>query len=170
MFNVKKSVLASILLTGMAVSAGANATPNAFVTWSGDVPTTNASDDLIITGFDGDIEALTGSLEPDTQGVFQTDILTLEARTNDGDATAPIVGALTSANWSILNPTVTYNNVSNPAQSVDVYINGAVVVPGDVVSGVETISLQMGQTAELPEAEVSDTHVSATVTVMADVV
>ncbi|WP_060980400.1 hypothetical protein [Vibrio splendidus] len=170
MFNLKKSVLASILLTGMAVSAGANAAPNSIVTWSGPVPTTSASDDLIITGFDGDMTALTGTIEPDTQGVFESEAIKLEARTNDGDAAAPIVGALTSTNWSIDTPLVKYDNASNPAQIVEVYVNDALVTPGDVISGEETIGVKIKQTVALPEAEVGNTNVTASVTVMADVV
>lgn len=170
MFNFKKSALASVLLMGMAASAGANAASNATVLWSGVVPTTSASDALIITGLAGDTTALNGTITPSTDGVFESDTIVLESHVNDGDAATPVVGALASANWTIVDASVTFDGTANPSQAVEVDVNGAPVVVGDVVSGVETISTKVKQTAVLPEAEVGGTTVQASVTVMADLV
>ncbi|WP_086968315.1 hypothetical protein [Vibrio coralliirubri] len=170
MFNFKKSALASVLLMGMAASAGANAAAKADMVWSGVVPTTSASDALTITGLAGNPQALYGTITPSTDGVFESDAIVLEAHINDGDATNPIVGALALANWTLVDAVVTYDGVTNPAQVVEVDVNGAPVVVGDVVSRVETISTKVKQTAVLPQAEVGGTNVQASVTVMADLV
>ncbi|WP_186171992.1 hypothetical protein [Vibrio chagasii] len=170
MFNFKKSALASVLLMGMAASAGANASSNATVLWSGIVPTTNASDALIITGLGGDMTALNGSITPSSDGVFESDTIVLESHVNDGDVETPVVGALTSANWTLVDATVTFDGIANPTQVVEVEVNGAPLVIGDAVSGKETISTKIKQTAALPEAEVGGTTVQASVTVMADLV
>ncbi|MGI9875943.1 hypothetical protein [Vibrio chagasii] len=170
MFNFKKSALASVLLMGMAVSAGANATSNATVVWSGVVPTTNASDAMIITGLAGDTTALYGTITPTTEGVFESDAIVLESHVNDGDAANPVVGALASANWTMGETSVTFDGIENPSQAVEVDVNGAPVVFNDVISGVETISIKVKQTSALPEAEVGGTTVKASVTVMADLV
>ncbi|URM15068.1 hypothetical protein KLJ63_06480 [Vibrio splendidus] len=170
MFNFKKSALASVLLMGMAASAGANAASNATVIWSGVVPTTNASDALIITGLAGDTTALNGTITPSTDGVFESDTIVLESHLNDGDAATPVVGALASANWTLVDASVTFDGVANPSQAVEIDVNGAPVAVGDVVSGEETISTKVKQTAVLPESEVGGTTVQASVTVMADLV
>ncbi|MFA0058114.1 hypothetical protein [Vibrio echinoideorum] len=170
MFNFKKSALASVLLIGMAASAGANASSNATVLWSGVVPATNATDALIITGLAGDITALNGTITPSTDGVFESDTIVLESHVNDGDAANPVIGALASANWTLVDAAVTYDGIANPAQTVEIDVNGAPVAVGEVVSGVETISTKVKQTAALPEAEVGGTTVQASVTVMADLV
>ncbi|MFA0345375.1 hypothetical protein AB4486_00045 [Vibrio sp. 10N.222.55.C6] len=170
MFNFKKSALASVLLMGMAVSAGANASSNATVIWSGTVPVTNASDALIITGLGGDTTALNGTITPSTDGVFESDTIVLESHLNDGDAVTPVVGALASANWTLVDASVAFDGVANPSQAVEINVNGAPVAVGDVVSGEETISTKVKQTAVLPESEVGGTTVQASVTVMADLV
>lgn len=170
MFNFKKSALASVLLMGMAASAGANASSNATVLWSGTVPTTSASDAMVITGLAGDTTALNGTITPGTDGVFESDTIVLESHVNDGDATTPVIGALAAANWTLVDAAVTFDGKANPAQAVEVDVNGAPVVVGDVVSGVESISTKVKQTAVLPEAEVGGTTVQASVTVMADLV
>ncbi|WP_061019326.1 hypothetical protein [Vibrio splendidus] len=172
MFNFKKNVLASVLLMGMAASAGANAASNATVLWSGIVPTTSASDALVITGLAGDTTALNGAITASSDGVFESDTIVLESHINDGDADAeiPVVGALASANWTLVDASVTFDGLANPSQAVEVEVNGAPVVVGDVVPGVETISTKIKQTAVLPEAEVGGTTVQASLTVMADLV
>lgn len=170
MSNFKKSALASVLLMGMAVSAGANASSNATVVWSGVVPTTSASDALIITGLLGDTTALNGTITASTDGVFESDIIVLESHVNDGDAATPVIGALASANWTFVDASVTYDGIANPAQTVEIDVNGEPVSVGEVVSGEETISTKVKQTAVLPEAEVGGTTVQASVTVMADLV
>lgn len=166
----KKSTLASALLIGLVVSASANAASNATMTWTGTVPVTNASDTLVITGLAGDLTALNGTITTNTTGAFESDAIVLEAHTNDGDAAAPTVGALSSANWTLVSSGVTYDGIANPAQLVEVNINGAPVATGDVVSATETISTTVKQTADLPEAEVGGSTVQANVTVMADVI
>lgn len=169
MFNLKKSALASVLLMGMAVSAGANASSNATVVWSGVVPSTSPSDSLIITGLGGDTTALVGTITPSTNGVFESDSIILEAHTNDGtDAANPVVGAAAAANWTIVDATVTYDGRENPAQAVEVDVNGQPMVVGDVIKEVDSIRTKIKQTAELPEAEVGGTTIQASVTVMAD--
>ncbi|WP_373953926.1 hypothetical protein [Vibrio pomeroyi] len=170
MLNFKKSALASVLLMGMAASAGANAASNATVLWSGIVPTTSPSDALVITGLAGDLTALNGTITPSTDGVFESDTIVLESHLNDGDAATPVVGALAAANWTLVDATVTYDGIANPGQAVEIDVNGAPVLVGDVVSSVETISTKVKQTAVLPEAEVGGTTVQASVTVMADLV
>lgn len=170
MFNFKKSALASVLLMGMAVSAGANAASNATVVWSGTVPVTNPTDAMIITGLAGDMTALNGTITATSDGVFESDSIVLESHNNDGDATTPVVGALASANWTLVDATVTYDAIANPAQAIEIDVNGAPVVVGDVISGVETISTKIKQTAVLPEAEVGGSTVQATVSVIADLI
>lgn len=170
MFNFKKSALASVLLMGMAVSAGANAASNATVVWSGTVPVTNPTDAMIITGLAGDMTALNGTITATSDGVFESDSIVLESHENDGDATTPVVGALASANWTLVDATVTYDAIANPAQAIEIDVNGAPVVVGDVISGVETISTKIKQTAVLPEAEVGGSTVQATVSVIADLI
>lgn len=170
MFNFKKSALASVLLMGMAVSAGANASSDATVVWSGTVPVTNPTDAMIITGLAGDMTALNGTITATSDGVFESDSIVLESHNNDGDATTPVVGALASANWTLVDATVTYDAIANPAQAIEIDVNGAPVVVGDVISGVETISTKIKQTAVLPEAEVGGSTVQATVRVIADLI
>ncbi|RYU68410.1 hypothetical protein ERW51_08560 [Aliivibrio finisterrensis] len=166
----KKSTLVSTLLIGMAVSAGANAASNATVIWSGIVPSVVADDDIMITGLAGSLTALIGTISPTTVGVFESDPITLEAHINDGDASAPVLGALTQANWTISEATVTFDGMANPAQTVEVSINGSPTLVGDTIAGVETIATTIKQTTDLPEAEVGGTTVQASVTVMADVI
>lgn len=170
MLNFKKSALASVLLMGMSVSAGANASSNATVLWSGVVPTTSASDALIITGLSGDATALNGAITPSSDGVFESDTIVLESHVNDGNAQEPVVGALVSANWTLVDASVTFDGIANPSQAVEVDINNAPAIVGDVVTDVETISTKVKQTAVLPEAEVGGTTVQASLTVMADLV
>lgn len=170
MNNIKKTALASALLMGMVLSAGANAASNATVVWTGTVPVTNASDEIVITGLAGDLTALNGTITPSTDGIFESDSIVLESHVNDsGDPAAPTIGALVAANWTLVDATVTFDGVANPAQTVEVDINGAAIVVGDVVPSVETIATKVSQTATLPEAEVGGSTVQASVTVMADV-
>ncbi|WP_061039981.1 hypothetical protein [Vibrio coralliirubri] len=169
MFNFKKNVLASVLLMGMAASAGANAASNATVLWSGTVPTTTASDEIIITGLGGDTTALNGTITPSSDGVFESDAIVLESHANTGDAAAPVVGnALVNANWNLVDVSVTFDGVANPKQEVEVSVNGKPFVAGTSVEAT-TISTKVKQTVPLPEAEVGGTTVQASVTVMADV-
>lgn len=171
MNNIKKTTLASVLLMGMALSAGANAASNATVVWTGLVPSSSASDTMVITGLSGDQTALNGTITPTTDGIFETDAIVLESHTNDsGDPAAPTVGALVAANWTLVDAAVTYDGAANPAQVLEVNINGAPVVVGGAVAATETISATVKQTSALPESEVGGTTVQASVTVMADVV
>lgn len=170
MFNFKKSALASVLLTGMAISSGAQASSSATVIWSGTVPTTNASDAMVITGLSGDLTALNGTITPSSDGVFESDTIVLESHANDGTANAPVVGDLAVANWTLVDAAVTYDGTANPAQEVEVEVNGEVMAVGGSVESVESISTKVRQTAALPESEVGGTAVQATVTVMADLV
>lgn len=170
MSNLKKIALGSVILMGMAVSAGASASSNATVIWSGIVPVTRASDDIIITGLAGSTTAPTGTVTSSADGVFLSDTIVLESHLNDGTASAPTIGGLASANWTLIGASVTYDGIANPAQLVEVDINGTKVNLGDSISGVETISTKIMQTALLPEAEVSGTTVQAAVTVIADIV
>ncbi|OEF94283.1 hypothetical protein [Vibrio splendidus] len=170
MFNFKKSSLVSVLLMGMAASAGANAASNATVLWSGIVPTTSPSDALIITGQSGDTTALNGTITPSSDGVFESDTILLEAHVNDGDAATPVVGELTDANWTLTAASVTFDGIANPSQAVEVDVNGEKVAVGGVVSNAKTFSAKVKQTAVLPEAEVGGATVQASITVMADLV
>lgn len=171
MFNFKKSVLASVLLMGMAASAGANAAANATVVWSGVIPTSNASDEIIITGLSGDLTALNAGISPSQDGVFLSDPIVLESHVNDSSDTAnPTVGAKTPANWTLMDVAVTYDGVANPAQVVEVEVNGAPAVVGEVISTVDTITTKVQQTVALPESEVGGASVQASATFMADVV
>lgn len=170
MFNFKKSVLASIVLMGMAASAGANAASNATVVWSGTVPTANASDKLVITGQFGDLTSLTGVIKATSDGQFETNELVLESHANTGTAASPVVGDLASANWTLSNASITYDGLANAAQIIEVEVNGAAVAVGGEIKDVETISTKIKQTNALPEAEVGNTTVQATLTVMADIV
>jgi hypothetical protein len=174
---IKKSTLASALLIGLVVSASASAnaaSSNATVTWTGTVPGVTASDTVVITGLAGDLNALNGTITTSTSGVFESDAIILESHTNDiasgGTAATPVVGPLASANWTLISSGVTYDGIANPAQVVEVNINGAPIITGDVVSGTETITTTIKQTADLPEAEVGGSTVQANVIVMADVI
>lgn len=170
MYNFKKSTLVSVLLMGIATSTGAYAASNATVLWSGTVPVTNPTDALIITGLGGDTTALHGTITSSTDGIFESDSIVLESHINDGDALVPVIGALAAANWTLVDASVTFDGIANPAQTVEVDVNGAPLLVGDVVSGAETISTKVKQSTALPEAEVGGTSVQATVTVMADLV
>ncbi|MFA0106220.1 hypothetical protein AB4441_14510 [Vibrio splendidus] len=170
MNNMKKAALTSALLAGLALSANVNAAANATAVWTGTVPVVNADDTIVITGFSGDLTALNGTITAGTDGVFESDTIVLESHLNDGDAATPVVGALASANWTLVDASVTFDGVANPSQAVEIDVNGAPVVVGDVVSGEETISTKVKQTAVLPESEVGGTTVQASVTVMADLV
>lgn len=168
MSNIKTAVLASTLLMGLSLSTGANASANATVIWTGTVPVTSPSDAMIITGLAGDLTALNGTITPKTDGTFASDSIILESHTNDGDAAAPVVGALAAANWTIADASVTFDGVANAAQIVEIDVNGASVVVGDVIPSIETVATKVSQTAALPEAEVGGTTVQASVTIMAD--
>ncbi|MCC4784505.1 hypothetical protein BCU33_013080 [Vibrio lentus] len=170
MFKFKKSALSTVLLMGMAASVNVNAASTATVIWSGVVPATNPSDVLIITGLGGDTTALTGTITPSTDGIFESDAIVLESHLNDGDVAVPVIGALAAANWTIVDAAVTFDGIANPAQVIEVDVNGAPVIVGDVVSGVETIATKVKQTAVLPADEIGGTTVQASVTVMADLV
>ncbi|KOO12737.1 hypothetical protein AKJ18_22285 [Vibrio xuii] len=172
MFSSKKSALSLFLVIGMTASTGAyaNATANATTVWSGIVPTTSGTDKVIITGLAGDMTALNGTITPDTKGVFETDAIILEAHLNTGDAAAPVVGDLAAANWTLNDASVTYDGKANQAQSVEILINNSPVSVGDSISGEETITAKITQSAQLPEAEVSNTTVQASMTLMADVI
>ncbi|NOH79973.1 hypothetical protein F0231_09490 [Vibrio sp. RE86] len=171
MTNFKKSALASLFVFGLAASAVANASSNATVIWSGTVPVTNASASMVITGLAGDLTALNGTITPGTDGVFESDAIVLESHINDNnDPANPTVGLLAPANWTLVDATVTFDGSANPAQAVEVDVNGAPLAIGDQVQNVETISAKISQTVALPEAEVGGATVEATLTVMADLV
>ncbi|WP_286300056.1 hypothetical protein [Vibrio apostichopi] len=170
MNNFKKCALTAALLMGMGVSAGAMAA-NATVVWSGIVPTSNASDTLVITGFAGDMSALTGTISADSDGVFTSDSIVLEAHVNDSDdADAPTVGVLTLANWTLTDATVSYDGIANPAQVVTVEINGAPATVGEDIASVDTISTKVSQTAVLPASEVGGASVQASLSVLASII
>ncbi|CAH6938732.1 conserved exported hypothetical protein [Vibrio chagasii] len=171
MLDIKDKAPVSVLLVGLAVSLGAEAeSSKATVLWSGTVPTVTASDTLVITGLAGDTTALYGTITPSPTGVFKSDTIVLESHVNDGDATSPVIGDLTAANWRLVDASVTFDGAANPAQNVEVNVNGAPTAIGDVISAEETISTQVNQTATLPEAEVGGATVQATITVLADIV
>ncbi|MGR5357994.1 hypothetical protein [Vibrio chagasii] len=175
MFNFKQNALTSLVLIGMATSAGANAADaTATVIWSGTVPASNASGAIVITGTGGDLTALHGTINSQSNGVFESDSIVLEAHANDtgngGTAANPVVGALIQANWTLKDAVVTFDGMVNSAQAVEVNVNGSPLAVGEVVSGETTIRTVVKQTAELPESEVGGTSVQAAVTVMASVV
>lgn len=169
MSNFKKSVLTSVLLAGMAVTAGVNAA-SVTATWTGEVPESSADDQIVITGLGGSTADLRGTITSDEQGVFITDAIVLESHVNDGDATTPIVGALTAANWTVGEHTVKFDGMANPAQIVEVEVNGQTVTEGELIPSVETVSALVKQTASLPVAEVGGSSVQANLTLLASMI
>ncbi|MEZ9156390.1 hypothetical protein AB4510_18840 [Vibrio sp. 10N.222.54.B12] len=171
MSNFKKSALASVLLMGMAANANAADSASATVVWTGLVPGSIASDSLIITGEDSSTLELTGEIVAEADGTFQTSNVVLEAHKNTATSGAePVIGALASANWTVHSMNATYDNAVQPGQILEAYVDGSKVAKGDSVDNKQSISVSLKQTAELDSANVADTTVQASLTVMADVV
>lgn len=171
MSNFKKSALASVLLMGMAANANAAGPASATVVWTGLVPGSIASDSVIITGKDSSLLELTGEIIAEADGKFQTSNIVLEAHSNTATAgNDPVIGALASANWTVHSMNATYDNLEQVGQTLEAYVDGSKVDLGDSVDGKQSISVSLKQTAELDAAEVADTTVQATLTVMADLV
>ncbi|AWG86255.1 hypothetical protein [Vibrio parahaemolyticus] len=169
MNNIKKAVLTSLTLAGLAIGLNAQAAvdPSAVVVWTGKVPTVNAGDSLLITGLGGSQEALSGALAPNNDGTFISPSIILEARVNDGSATTPVVGALTDASWTVKGVDVAYGGSAQTDQEVAVQIDGTdVEVNGTAVAGKSSISLTVSQSKALT-ADVGGKDVQAAVTLMA---
>ena len=168
MNNFKKVALASLVFAAIGTAQAAD--PQATVVWSGVVPGTTAGDTLIITGLGGDQSEQTGALTPAGDGTFTSESIVLEARVNEsGDATAPIVGALQAANWSIASSALTYAGISNNDAALEVMIDGVVVADtANAAASVESISLSVAQNAPLTDVD-GDT-VQASVTVLASAI
>lgn len=165
MNNFKKVALASLVFAAIGTAQAAD--PQATAVWSGVVPGAAAGDNLIITGLGGSLEALTGALTPAADGTFTSETIVLEARQNiSGDATAPDVGDLVAADWSIASSTVTYGGISNTDALLEVSIDGvAVADTANAAASVETIGLSVAQTN--PLTDVDGQTVQAAVTVLA---
>jgi hypothetical protein len=171
MSNFKKSALASVLLMGMAANANAADPASATVVWTGLVPGSVASDSVIITGEDSSTLELTGQIVAEADGTFQTSNIVLEAHSNTAEAgAAPVIGALASANWTVHSMNATYDNAVQPGQTLEAYVDGNKVAKGDSVKSKQSISVSLKQTAALDSADVADTTVQASLTVMADLV
>ncbi len=169
MNNIKKAVLTSLTLAGMAIGLNAQAAvdPSAVVVWTGKVPTVNTGDSLLITGLGGSQDALSGALAPKNNGTFISPAIILEARMNDGDATTPVVGDLTDASWTVKAVDVAYGGSAELDQEVAVQIDGTdVEINGAAVAGKSSISLTVTQSKELT-ADVGGKDVQAAVTLMA---
>ncbi|ELA9298409.1 hypothetical protein ACNPJX_000036 [Vibrio parahaemolyticus] len=168
--KIKKAVLTSLTLAGLAIGLNAQAAvdPSAVVVWTGKVPTVNAGDSLLITGLGGSLEAQSGALAPNNDGTFISPSIILEAHVNDGGtATTPTVGALTDASWTVKGVDVTYGGSAQTDQEVAVQIDGTdVEVNGTAVAGKSSISLTVSQSKALT-ADVGGKNVQAAVTLMA---
>ncbi|WP_111809463.1 hypothetical protein [Aeromonas allosaccharophila] len=93
---MKKSMIvmaSSLVLMSAAANAALPAKQAAeTLTWKGLVPFSVASDDIVITGdLGGPIRA--GFLNVQKDGTFTSTAINVEAHENDGDATAPVIGA-----------------------------------------------------------------------------
>lgn len=170
MSNFKKSALASVLLMGMTVNANAADPASGTVVWTGLVPGSISSGSLIITGENSSMMELTGTIVAEADGTFQTSNVVLEAHENTGTADAPVIGELASANWTVHSMNATYDNVAQPGQTIEAYVDGTKVAKGETITGKESISVSLQQTAQLDSADVADTTVQASLTVMADLV
>ncbi|MEZ8658791.1 hypothetical protein AB4581_11395 [Vibrio cyclitrophicus] len=168
MNNFKKAMLTTVTLAGMAIGVNAHAAvdPSAVVVWTGKVPAVNSGENLLITGMGGSLEAVTGSLAPNTDGTFVSPTLFLEARLNEGDATSPVVGDLTAANWTVRAADVAYGGSAQTDQDVTVQINGNDVELNGTPLEESSIGITVTQSQVLA-ADVSGKDVQAAVTLMA---
>lgn len=159
---MKKSVLALALAFSASAMA---ANPVANVVWQGFVPGSVAGDELIITGLAGQaIE--NGQLIVATDGTFTSTAVTVEAHINDGDADAPVVGAITNANWTLTNAQVMYSTGAYPEATLSVQATGADWVIGDVIPSKESLNLTVAQ-ATAVDTKAGGT-VQAQVTIVAE--
>ncbi|MGR5448054.1 hypothetical protein ACPV47_24445 [Vibrio jasicida] len=168
MTNFKKTMLTSVLFAGMAIGTAANAAdPSAVVTWTGKIPAVTAGDTLLITGMSGSLDPVTGVLSPNVDGTFISESLILEAHANTGDATAPVVGALTDATWTLKAADIQFGGAAQIDQVAEVTVGGEVLAV-DASTSVKSssVGVSIAQTAPLA-ADVSGLSVQAAVTLMA---
>lgn len=167
MNNFKKLALASLAVAAFG-TAQAN-TGSAVVNWTGLMPGSNA-DGLVITGVAGSLDIPNGTITAEEDGTFTSSSVILESHLNDGDATTPVVGALTAATWSVSSKTLAYGGTFDPTlgANIEVIADGvAVADEADLVAGqAETISLAVQSTTPTDVATPGDA-VQATLTVVA---
>ncbi|HAS6221202.1 hypothetical protein ABRZ68_12040 [Vibrio vulnificus] len=162
-----KAAVASITLMGL--SSMAHAAPDAQGTfvWSGVVPGSIASAALVITGLNGNATAMTGAIQPNTDGTFVSPVLVAESRTNTGSELAPVAGDLAAANWTLVDATLAYNGVTVTDAVLDVTINGVSASINDSIPSVDNLKISLAQAVPLDEASVAGSTVQASVTVIA---
>ena len=170
MTNLKKLTIAAAMTTCLMAATNASADPlNATLVWQGTVPETGVSDSLIITGENGDLAEVLGTIVADVDGTFKSSSLTLEAHTNDGNAESPQVGELQEVKWTLKKANITYGGVEVAGTTPEVLINNTEIKLNGTVDA-DVIKASINQTAPLEASDVGGKAVAASITLIADVV
>lgn len=173
MLAFKKSLLSTLFIAGISSAFFANASSTATLVWNGVVPGSTAGDDLIITGIGGSLTAHSGSITAKEDGTFISDEIVLEAHENTGDASAPVIGDLAAASWTLSNASLTYDNVNVDTATLAVVVNGSTLAVGEGVggsTGLETITTSVKQTTSLEPSLVAESAAQVSVTFLADAI
>jgi len=147
MFTMKK--LAGVI-AAVAISATASAAvdPTASVVWSGMVPGSTVGTDLMITGLAGGSIG-NGTLVVATDGTFTSSTVILESHENTGTLLAPVVGDITTANWTLSSALINYTTSSATGTTLVVSSDGATWAVGSQMAATDTLRLNVAQTADV---------------------
>ncbi|WP_045423108.1 hypothetical protein [Vibrio jasicida] len=169
-----KLATSALLLSAFAGTVSAGDVASSTVVWNGIVPSSIPSGDRIITGFNGNLTALTGTILADTTGKFESSEIVLEAHeytpANADSGEVEVIGDLKASVWEVVRASVTYNGAPVTGVDFKVYANKTEVAVGgqfgETGTGYERVTWTMSQVADLPVETVGGATAQASLTVV----
>ena len=161
------AILATTLVSSSAAFAAPTTTPaQTTIHWVGSIADIIPGDNIIITGLDSNVNIAKGDLNLETNGTFASTEIVLESHAYDSDSL--IISDIAAATWQLKSVQYTWGGNTMTNSNVEVFdaANPTTALEVGVdMPAIETMKLNVQNTAPLAPADITDKTATANVDV-----